>query len=184
MKYTSRDKEIENIASMMLIENNIFEPFVDIDQIIKSKNITSMPYDFDEQVSGVLVIKDNIATIGFNEKNSLERIRFTKAHELAHFTIHWKPTSNTNQEVFVDKDLFMKFRNTNNDYNPEEVRQEIEANIFAAALLMPKHFIEKELNKPEYQRLEESNIIKILANKFKVSEPAMTYRLTNLQMFY
>jgi len=184
MKYASRDKEIENIASMMLIENNIFEPFVDVDQIISSKNITSMPYDFDEQVSGVLVIKDNVATIGYNEKNSLERIRFTKAHELAHYTIHWKPTSKTNQEVFVDKDLFMKFRNTNNDYNPEEVRQEIEANIFAAALLMPKHFIEKELNKPEYQKLEEPNIIKILANKFKVSEPAMTYRLTNLQMFY
>ncbi|WP_231424675.1 ImmA/IrrE family metallo-endopeptidase [Pedobacter sp. Leaf250] len=184
MKKSISIDEIENKASLFLIEFNIHEPFVPIEQIVKGNNINLMPYDFDDEISGVLVIKDNIATIGYNKANSKERIRFTIAHEFAHHTLHWKPQAKSNQEVFVDKDLFMKFRNTLNEYNQEEVRIEQQANAFAAAILMPKHFIEKELNKVEYQKLKETNIIQKLASKFKVSEPAMTYRLANLQMFY
>ncbi|MNJ97106.1 hypothetical protein D3C87_148470 [compost metagenome] len=177
-------EEIENKAALLLMEFDIYEPFVPVEKIVKGKNIDIVYHDFDEEVSGVLVIKDNVATIGVNKANSLERKRFTIAHEMAHYSIHWKPMSRSNQEVFVDKDLFMKFRNTMNNYDREEIRMEKEANAFAAALLMPKHFIENELNKPEYQKLKESDIIQKLAKRFKVSEPAMTYRLANLQMFY
>jgi Zn-dependent peptidase ImmA (M78 family) len=184
MKSSLSTVEIENKAALLLIECKVYEPFVPIEQIVMKKDIHIVPYDFDDEVSGVLVIKDNVATIGYNKANSKERIRFTIAHELAHHTLHWKPLSKSNQEVFVDKDLFMKFRNTLNEYNKEEILMEQQANAFAAALLMPKHFIEKELNKVEYQRLKETDIIQKLASRFKVSEPAMTYRLANLQMFY
>lgn len=183
IKATTRD-EIERLASMLLIKHNIHVPFVDIKKIACSEGIDVVPYEFGEQISGVLVIKDDHATIGFNKQNSPVRKRFTIAHEFAHYILHWKPSGKNKQDIFIDKDLFMKFRNTSNEYNPEEVLQEIEANALAAAILMPKHFIEKELGKIEYQQLEEVNIVKSLAETFKVSEPAMTYRLTNLQMFY
>lgn len=181
---SSAKENIEGIASMLLIKHNIHEPFVNIEKLASDHGITVVAYEFGEQISGVLVVKDNKATIGYNKTNSPVRKRFTIAHELSHFILHWKPSNKIKQDVFVDKDLFMKFRNTANEYNQEEVLQEIEANALAAALLMPKHFIEKELNKVEYQKLEEVEIIKRLASTFKVSEPAMTYRLTNLQMFY
>lgn len=173
---------IENVASMLLIKHNIYEPFVNIEKLAKELGISIVGYDFGEQISGVLVVKDNKATIGYNKENSIVRRRFSIAHEISHFLLHWKPSNK--QDVFVDKDLFMKFRNTANEYNQEEVHQEIEANALAAAILMPKHFIEKEIKKVEYQTLEEVEIIKKLASTFKVSEPAMTYRLANLQMFY
>jgi Zn-dependent peptidase ImmA (M78 family) len=177
-------ENIESVASMLLIKHNIHEPFVNVEKIATDLGIALVPYEFGDQISGVLVIKDKHATIGYNKANSPVRRRFTIAHELSHFLLHWKPSAKNKQDVFVDKDLFMKFRNTANEYNQEEVLQEVEANALAAALLMPKHFIERELNKTEYQKLEEAQIIKQLANTFKVSEPAMTYRLTNLQMFY
>lgn len=183
MKFLSK-QEIENKAALLLMEFDIYEPFVPIEKIVKGNKINIIHHDFDDEVSGVLVIKDNVATIGVNKANSLERKRFTIAHEMAHYILHWNPVSNSNQEVFVDKDLFMKFRNTKNEYSKEEVRIEQEANAFAAALLMPKHFIEDELNKTEYQKLQEPDIIQKIAKRFKVSEPAMTYRLTNLEMLY
>lgn len=181
---TASYSDIENTAAFMLMEFGIHEPFVPVDKIAKLKGIEIVNYDFDDEVSGVLVIKDSVATIGINRANSTERKRFTIAHEIAHFTLHWNPVSKTNQEVFVDKDLFMKFRNTMSDYSSSEIIMEQEANAFAAALLMPKHFIEKELRGEQYQTLREPEIINSLAKRFKVSAPAMTYRLTNLQMLY
>lgn len=183
MKTTSYS-DIENTAAFILMEFGIHEPFVPVDKIAKQKGIEIVNYDFDDEVSGVLVIKDSVATIGVNRANSTVRKRFTIAHEIAHYTLHWNPTSKTNQEVFVDKDLFMKFRNTMSEYSPAEIAMEQEANAFAAALLMPKHFIEKELMSEQYKTLRETEIIDILAKRFKVSAPAMTYRLTNLQMLY
>lgn len=181
---TASYSSIENTAAFMLMEFDIHEPFVPVEKIAKQRGIEIVNYDFGEEVSGVLVIKDSVATIGINRANSTERKRFTIAHEIAHYILHWNPISKTNQEVFVDKDLFMKFRNTMNEYSPAEIAMEQEANAFAAALLMPKHFIEKELRTEQYKTLQEPQIIEKLAKRFKVSAPAMTYRLTNLQMLY
>jgi Zn-dependent peptidase ImmA (M78 family) len=60
---------------------------------------------------------------------------------------------------------------------------EIEANAFAAEILMPRTFIEKELKK-ELADIEDDievdTVIKSLARTFQVSEQAMEYRLINL----
>lgn len=69
-------------------------------------------------------------------------------------------------------------------YDPIEVQQENEANAFAAALLMPKHLIEKELFKEEYLNLKEVDVINRLAETFKVSNTAMTFRMTNLNLLF
>ncbi len=61
---------------------------------------------------------------------------------------------------------------------------EIDANTFAAELLMPEelvhHVIQKYLKK---ENIEPEILVSSLATEFEVSPEAMQYRLTNLGMF-
>ncbi len=60
-------------------------------------------------------------------------------------------------------------------------RQEIEANAFAAALLMPKYMIEKEIEAQDIDLLDELGVTK-LAGIFRVSVQAVTIRLIKLNI--
>jgi len=64
-------------------------------------------------------------------------------------------------------------------------RQEIEANQFAAELLMPEDLI-LQAAKDSYElnsSLSQAQLVDQLAKAFKVSLQAMEYRLTNLGIF-
>jgi hypothetical protein len=61
-------------------------------------------------------------------------------------------------------------------------REEIEANRFAAALLMPPDFVEAQVLRVMKRGLGEIATIDALARKFGVSPQAMEIRLTNLGM--
>ena len=62
--------------------------------------------------------------------------------------------------------------------------QEREANAFAAALLMPEHFLLEEIKKYSITLTEEdAAAIAKLAGKFQVSRQAMMFRITNLNLF-
>lgn len=64
-----------------------------------------------------------------------------------------------------------------------EIKQEREANAFAAALLMPKNMVLREVQKFHFDLAgEDENMIKKLADKFEVSTQAMTYRIANLNL--
>ena len=68
--------------------------------------------------------------------------------------------------------------------NSKEYRREMQANQFAAALLMPENLIFKAIDEFEDRNFTDHELIKELARKFKVSEIAMTYRLNNIGIFY
>ena len=75
----------------------------------------------------------------------------------------------------MNKKDFKLYRNL--ESSTGEVKKEREANAFAANLLMPEQFISNEINNaPDNTK----NAIEYLANVFKVSEQAMTFRLANL----
>ena len=58
---------------------------------------------------------------------------------------------------------------------------EREANIFAMELLMPKHFLEnEEMLQRDVLDIEESEIVKRLAEKYQVSAQLMFMRLYSL----
>jgi Zn-dependent peptidase ImmA (M78 family) len=117
--------------------------------------------------SGVLLRKEDVAFMAINSDESPTRQRFTIAHELGHFFLH------ETKETFID------YRD--NKKNIVRDKREIDANKFAAALLMPKKLLLKDVKSFLGNGLDKE-ITTFLAKKYEVSEDAMTFRLMNLNL--
>lgn len=162
---------IEERAEKLLQEANCLKAPIDINKCAQHLKVEVNPLELDENVSGFFVIKENKAHIGYNKNDNDKRTRFTIAHELGHFVLHAKQIP-----LFIDKyetKLYRDFSSTTG-----ESIMEREANAFAAALLMPRKLILKELEEDN----NKSNIIKRLSQKFNVSIQAMGIRLVNLEI--
>lgn len=171
--------DIESLAFDILNKAGIKEPFVDVKRIATLHNINIVYHLFTDDISGVLVEKDKTFTIGVNETHFLNRQRFTIAHELGHYFL-----GHQRQGIFVDespmKQNLMLFRDSFSSTG--ENSQEREANAFAAALLMPKPFIENFIRNYDID-LANDNELEDMASVFKVSSGAMAFRLSNLRVF-
>ena len=132
---------------------------VDVVKIANKLDFDVFLSDFDEKnVSGMVVNSKDEKSIYVNKNDIPQRQRFTIAHEIGHIVLHHK------NEEFSEVD----FRNT--DELPTQ--KEIEANAFAAALLMPKDIAIEKWN--EFQDVDD------FADYFKVSKSAAAIRLINL----
>ena len=175
----SDQRKIERRAMQLIADNRVTIPPVQVDEIAKNLGLGLLAYDLGDGVSGALVVENGKGFIGYNPIHPRVRQRFTISHEIAHFYLH---NTNRQDKLFVDKDFIVKYRSANN-YTIEELKQEQEANAFAAALLMPKDFVMLEIKKEKYHSLPEHKLIERLAKVFDVSVPAMTFRLSDLQIF-
>ena len=173
-------KRVTEVASELLNSIGLMKAPIDLERVLEAAGIRAEAADLGEDVSGLLSIHNGKGVIAYSEDQSIQRQRFTIAHELGHFLLH---KSNGEDTVFLDKDFIVKYR-SNKAYTETEMRQEQEANTFAASLLMPKELIFNELSKPEIQKLSENVLIERLAQTFEVSIPAMTFRLSNLNILY
>jgi Zn-dependent peptidase ImmA (M78 family) len=117
--------------------------------------------------SGILIRKDGSALIGVNSSEAAVRQRFTIAHELGHYYLHPK------------KDTFIDYRDNKKD--PKRSPNEREADMFAAALLMPREQIEKDFRSLVKTGFTDYEIQK-LAEHYQVSEMAMKLRVLNLNL--
>lgn len=178
--HPTEQKKIDQQAWLLIQQNNITVPPVQVETIALNLNLTVTAYDLGNGVSGALVIEDNKGSIGYNPSHPKVRQRFTIAHELGHYNLH---NTSRGDKLFVDKDFIVKYRNAAS-YTSAELKQEQEANAFGAALLMPKDFVLAELAKDKYSELSEYKLIEELAKVFDVSVPAMTYRLSDLHVFF
>ena len=127
---------------------------------------------FDGQMSGLLhrSENENRAVIGINSLHPTVRQRFSIAHELGHLILH-KPALKIDQHAFVSFRTSMSSSATDPD--------EVEANQFAAALLMPEALLKQCVHQfGENPDVEDA--IRELAQQFDVSAQAMTIRLTSL----
>ncbi len=144
---------------------------IDIFNLIERMELKIMFEDMEDDHSGFLLVEKGKATVAINEDHHINRQRFTAAHELGHFVLHAKEED----ELFVDK-TFQRgaVSSTGTDY------REIEANRFAAEILMP----EKVINEKIEEEIGDSGLTDLdiyqLAMEFQVSEQAMTLRLVNL----
>ena len=117
--------------------------------------------------SGMLIRKDGHALIGINSREAPVRQRFTIAHELGHFFLH------------PQKDAFVDYRDNRRDVM--RTPREKQANMFAAALLMPGDFIRKDFRSFAKVGMTEEEL-QSLAERYMVSEDAMRFRLMNLNI--
>ena len=158
-------------AAELLKSRGITKPPVPIDEIVASLGISLHYQPLESNVSGVLVRRGDSVRIGVNASHHPNRQRFTIAHELAHHILH--PESPT---VFVDG-AFVHFRG--DDVSDPEDARELEANVFAASLLMPEAYLKADLKGKLIDAFDEA-AMKSLANRYQVSPQALTIRLVRL----
>lgn len=135
--------------------------------------------------SGSIAKAGDSFVIYVNAKHPSTRKRFTIAHELGHYEKHREiieersemvtrkvqPTE-SNQEVQSEEISIGMMRAEDSLLTPEDRTMEVEANAFAADLLMPEN---------EFRALwSKTDSIDEIANEFGVSVPAATVRANKL----
>lgn len=161
------EKQIQRKANDLLRAAGVVEPPVDVISIARFLGATIRHEIAKDDISGALYRRDDGPVIGVNALHSQSRQRFTIAHEIGHLVLH------EDVPVFIDR-VYRRDTQSSEAVDPAE----IEANKFAAALLMPKDLI---LN-AEPGRTLSSDDVEELARKFAVSQQAMTFRLENLEL--
>ena len=164
---------IRRIAAELLAEHSIKRPPVPVEAIAKAAGVQVTYRNFNNEISGALVRRGTSAIIAVAAEQPLVRQRFTIAHELGHFLLH----ATAGEEVHIDKHFKVQFRSPASS-TAEDVG-EIEANAFAAALLMPEEWLLREARKVTFD-FDDPEAVRELAERYDVSAQAMTFRLTNL----
>lgn len=156
---------IKRTVNSLLLENHIFDPPVPVEQIAEDAGIEVRYGDLGE-ISGLLARKPGATIIGVNVGQPEVRQRFTIAHELGHFLLH------EGLGEHADRDYRINFRDSSSSEASNVL--EIEANFFAANLLMPEHFLEED---DAEEVIEDDLGVARLAMRYDVSRHAMSLRL-------
>jgi Zn-dependent peptidase ImmA (M78 family) len=168
-------KKIKSLVNALLEQYKLTSIPVDVNRLAKLMGAEIKSDDFDKAMSGFAYQKHGVKYIGVNSTELPERQRFTIAHELGHLYLHRRPVS------YDPGTSVMMFRNGHSSDGTDI--KEIEANRFAAELLMPEERVLADLKKRGGIDLlfgDNEQLIQELANKYGVSKPAMTIRLNTL----
>lgn len=147
-----------------------YRPPIDVYQVAKDLELEVVEEAMEDYVSGMLVRRGKRGIIAVNSKHHPNRRRFSVAHEIAHFVLDHEGNK------FVDAaPVFFR-----DDVSGKGISsQEIEANNFAAELLMPFDVITERLRRRPIDAFDDL-AIQNLANYFEVSVQALTIRLVKL----
>ncbi len=169
-----RKAGIEKLANKLLEDMGALKPGFEIEKLVAKLGIQISNEDLDKSVSGYSVAKNGQKLIALNTSaaQTPERMRFTLAHELGHLLLHSFSDFNLkeNERTFFRSDL----SSSGTDIF------EIEANYFAACLLMPRSLLIKEFHKRCERLLVDETDVTALAGLFMVSEQAMVIRMSTL----
>lgn len=168
--------QIEAEAKALLEQTHSFKVPVPVETVVRRLGLKLESAMLGDDVSGVLVITEGQGFIGYNVEQPPVRQRFTIAHECGHFVLH-----STTSELFIDKRYMAIFRRDRTSSTGDN-NQEVQANRFAAAMLMPAELIRKEVASTDFD-LGDEEAITALAEKFQVSKQAMSLRLASLGIF-
>lgn len=164
----ARYSRIERLVEGILLAAQIRGAPVPVERLARNAGVEIRKGDLGN-VSGLLVRLGHAATIGVNDKHPRVRQRFTVAHEYAHFVLHDGIGSH------FDRDYRVNFRSAESTQATNV--EEIEANYFAACLLMPKTFLDSD---DAISYLDSDEGVAELAKRYNVSRHAMSLRLGNL----
>ncbi|MEM7735485.1 MAG: ImmA/IrrE family metallo-endopeptidase, partial [Deinococcota bacterium] len=163
-------RQAEAEAQVVLKELNITSIPVNVHGVTEQLGLELIKFKFQDNESGVLIVKDKRAVVGYNQDHPPSRQRFSIAHEIGHYRLHYSQLPEDQRQDYVD--VFKRDWVASQGVN----RLEIDANAFAAELLMPTHDIQ---NKAWELRINGTDLadeesIEQMANDFQVSIQAMT----------
>jgi Zn-dependent peptidase ImmA (M78 family) len=162
---------IERRVGELLDGIKLKRPPVPVEAIVRSWKGVAIRYSDLQDVSGLVVRKDGNVVIGVNQSHSPSRKRFTLAHEFAHVLLH------EGKEVRFDTDFKVNLRSEVSTLGTDV--EEVEANFFAAALLMPRRCLDSDPRTLSID-FEDAAVVQQLAKEYMVSTQAMQLRLVNL----
>ena len=166
-----RRHEIERLAEDLLSRHALNTTPISVETIAEREGIEVIRVSAGWNESGFLLREqDAHPVIGINRKNSPKRQRFTIAHELGHWQLH------QGKPLIVDHSVMINKRDDVSSQATEP--EEIQANQFAAALLMPEQLVRDRAAVGGFRSRDD--LISRLAAEFDVSTDSMTWRLVNL----
>ena len=158
------DIRIEHQALELLDRYSIDRPGFDIEDLAAAEGLSVEPGGLENIEAWLVRHTDGSGTIRLND-NLIEagRIRFSIGHEIGHWLLH--PTISQGF-LCTGADLVDYAKST----------QEIEANLFAASLLMPRMWIPDSV----WRRDPDFNLVSNLAKEFGTTLTAATRRYVEL----
>jgi Zn-dependent peptidase ImmA (M78 family) len=165
----------QEAAAALLRHSGLHDVPVDVEKLAELSGVLVIKQRFaDGEVSGMLLREDGKSpVIGVNNAQALTRQRFTLAHELGHWQLH------PGRLVIFDRPVRINRRDNLSSMATD--REEVEANAFAANLLMPEGAVRGYLEQlPAQMRHNSDACAGWLADEFNVSTTAMGFRLINL----
>jgi len=171
---TKRRSTIQKRVKDLLEEHGVSTAPVPVERIAKALDAQLRFSPLDDELSGMVYVKDGTPIIGVNALHHPNRQRFTLAHEVGHLVLH---RAEITRQIHVDKGFPMLMRDAASGAGIDEM--EIEANFFAAELLMPERFLARSLQGQSFD-IDDEGAVSTLAKEYKVSTAAMRFRLGNL----
>jgi Zn-dependent peptidase ImmA (M78 family) len=148
---------------------------VDVNAVAASLGLQVIMIDLHEDISGLLITRADGSCIAIRKQDPEVRKRFSIGHETGHYYLRHQ--FEPGEHVHVDRGHLISQRNRRSSSGTDI--KEIEANQFAACLLMPSKLIRESVKRLKVDQLYDSHVTE-LAKEFKVSEQAMTIRLSAL----
>lgn len=166
-----RVREIRALAWHCLSQVGCVAPKVPVEAIAKRLGATVLfsPYE-GENFAGMLIYRGGKPVVAVNSKNHPNRQRFTIAHECGHLLL------GHSEGAYVDESFVI---NRNEKSSNGTDKKEVEANQFAAELLMPLRFLLRDLEQIDF---ESDDAIRNLADVYGVSTAAMSFRIAKIFM--
>ncbi len=155
----------------MIVEFSLVAPPVDLIPLIKARGLKLVREEVRGSVSGRLYPKTREIFVNTYSR-SIARQRFTAAHELG----HWELRHYQEEDLPPDSQGFEGAYESGAGWEGRSAI-EIEANAFAAELLMPGNWLKREVRPLKPGRAD------VLAAEYRVSRQAMFYQLMQYNMF-
>ncbi len=171
-----------NLRQVKMLAEDLAEKYgegtipIKVEKIAESLGLKIIKTDLGPDVSGLLVFNGANAQVYVQKRDHLVRRRFTIAHEIGHHFLRHQFEGG--EHVHVDRGNYISQRGPRSSDGIDV--KEVEANQFAASLLMPTKSLRQRIAKLPGATPLLDHHVSLLAKEFQVSEQAMTIRLTSL----
>jgi Zn-dependent peptidase ImmA (M78 family) len=166
-------RAIEQQAEVLLARHGVVRPPVAVELMAQAEGIQVLRSSSTGNESGFLLRDHHHTFMGVNSRHSDLRQRFTIAHAFGHWQLH------PGRPLTIDH--LIRIKTWNEVSSAATDLEEMEANAFVAALLMPAALVDGSTRRNLDLGVNTVEAVtKKLASEFAVSTQAMSWRLIDL----